>query len=193
VSKRKLPLDSPNWWLIEDALKHRTQRTGSDWLARADFNQVLKADQLPALARRADGHRELLAAAHWGDLRIGAGLRVMFSRKLGKPPPGYWFYVWKPCYEKIFGPVTTSAEPRPRSQEVPIKRGKKPVHDRADLQSAALGLALQRKQGAPEKKPTDVVGELREWCKRNKRKVPADSTLYDIVAAAFQIKRTLKS
>ena len=90
-------------------------------------------------------------------------------------------------------PVGLLLQPHAQPQEVSEKRGKKPVHDRADLQSAALGLALQRKHGAPEKNPATVVDELRAWCVRHKRKVPADSTLYEIVQAAFRTKPLLKS
>src|SRR5262249_4330245 len=100
---------------------------------------------------------------------------------------------WRPDYEKIFSGVTApSAELRAQSSEVPENGGRKQVHDRADLQSVALWLALQRKQGAPEKRQVDIVGELREWCKRNRRKVPGDSYLNDVVAAALRIKPTLK-
>ena len=204
---KKPSLESPNWWPITEALKQCARQTGSDTLACRAINGKLKAGQLRALGWRADGHRELLPPSAWGNLyctlivrvKPGSKLRLrragmaVFSRELGKRPPMQWFFVWLPDYKKIFGLAATPAEPRPQLQGVPEKRGKKPVHDRADLQSAALGLALRRKQGAPEKKPADVVAELREWCKRNKRKVPSPSTLYEIVAAAFRIKLTLKS
>jgi hypothetical protein len=196
VSRRKLPLESPNWWPIREALKDGRQRIGSDKLVAQDFNQALKTDRLGALVRYADGSREVLPASAWNNLYVGGwvGLLVVKSRELdGASPPGQVFYVWRPDYEKIFVPVAAVAEPRAQSQEVPMKRGPKPVHNRADLQSVALVFALQRKQGVPEKKQTDVVDELREWCKRTKRKVPVPSTLYDIVAAAYRLKPTLKS
>jgi hypothetical protein len=201
MSPRKLPVESAHWWPITDALDHRSQRRCSDKLAAQDVHLALrKPGRLRALVQHEDGRREPLPAAAWEDLYFvvwpsGGPPRsrmAVFSRKLGSAPRGCRYFVWLPDYEKIFGPVTASTEPHTQPQEEPVKRGKKPVHDRADLQSAALGLALQRKHGAPEKKQTDVVGELREWCKRNKRKVPVDSTLYDIVAAAFRIKPTLK-
>jgi hypothetical protein len=210
VSRGKLPWESLNWWPIVDAVAHRSERTGSDTLAQQDFNEVLKAGRLRAMVRRHRGPRELLAAAAWDDFHIVPLIRiqttpsgrfrfqsgrgaVVWSRKLGgRLQAGQWFFVWKPDYEKIFGAISTVAQPPTSPQQVSGKRGRKPVHDRGELQAAALALALARKQGAPEKRPAEVVIELREWCKRNKRKVPADSTLYEIAAAAFRIKPTLK-
>jgi hypothetical protein len=208
MTKRKLPLESPNWWPIADALEHRSQQTGSNKLATLDFNQALKDRDRPlrSQVRRADGSRELLAAAAWGgeDLHCSVAVRVLrekpfigsggvgvFSHKLQRRSP-HWFYVWKPDYEKIFSSVTASTEPRTQPREVPVERGRKPVHDRAELQSVALWLATRQKHGAPQKTRANVVDELRDWCTRNKRKAPADSTLYDIVAAAFRLKPTLK-
>jgi hypothetical protein len=201
MSRRKPPLESPHWWPIEQALEQRSQQIGSDKLASQDFNQVLKASRLRAMVRRADGSRELLGPSAWDDFYCSVLIRLrpalqsggmaVFSRKLGKRPPMQWFFVWKPDYKKIFGDETETTKPPAQVQEVPIKRGKKPVHDRANLQAVALVLAVRKKHGAPEKTPKDVVDELREWCDRNERKVPADSTLYEIVAAAFRLKPTL--
>jgi hypothetical protein len=221
VTKRKLPaelpLESSNWVLLTKALELYIQDTGADdKLARSVFNQALKAKtkarRLRSQLRRADGHCELLTATAWDDdflisgwVRIGRDLGSgkirleapgpgrVFSRKLSKQPPGCWFYVWWPDYKNIFELVTPPAKPRTQPQEVQVERGRKRVHEWADLQSGALWLSFQRKQGAPPKTPTDVVNELREWCKRNKRKVPGPSTLYAIVAAAFRIKPTLKN
>jgi len=114
VSKRKLPLESPNWWPIREALEHRCQQTGSDTLAAQDFNQKLRADRLRALVRRKDGRRELLPAAAWDNFYVGMwtfDLRdppgpkweVFSHSHKGDPPPGHWFFVWKPDYERIFG------------------------------------------------------------------------------------------
>jgi hypothetical protein len=202
MSRRKLPLESSDWWPIAEALAHRAQRTGADKFAGRDFNEAVKADPpLRVLVRRADSHREVLAISAWDDFHIVVWAYggppqsrfSVFSRTLGTAPRACRFYVWEPDYKKIFGERTEPMKQPAQAREVPVKRGRKAVHDRADLQSAALGLAILRKQGAPEKTPTNVVDELRKWCKRNKRKVPVDSTLYDIVAAAFRIKPTLKS
>jgi hypothetical protein len=219
MSRRKLPLELPlessDWVLIAKAFELHTQHTGADdQLTCLNFNQALKAKarRLRSKVRYADGRSELLAVAAWQDLYVNVQVafgRLLFapgrpqdlprteiavlSRKNGKRPPGCWFYVWWPDYKNIFEPVTAPAEQRTPSPEVPVKRGKKPVYNRADLQSVALWFSLQRKQGAPPKTQTDVIDELREWCKRNKQKVPSPSTLYEIAAAAFRIKPTLKS
>ena len=201
MKRRKLPVESPHWWPIADALEHRRQRTGANKLAAEDFNRALKAGDLRAQVRRANGSREELAASAWDDFHVNVYFgrkdqpvsMAVGSRKLGgSRSRDQWFFVWRPDYEKIFGPVAAAAEPRAQSQEVPEKRGRKQVHDRADLQSVALVLALQRKHGAPEKKPAEVVGELSDFCKRDNRKVPAESTLYEIVGAAYRIKQTLR-
>jgi hypothetical protein len=218
MSGRKLTPEDPRWWRLEKALEDRSQQLGgADPLAVHEFNQALKADRLRVMRRRVNCPPERLAASAWEDFYIHPLMRIrmnppkggrvlgrmrwegvaVWSHKLGGRVLGQWFYVWRPDYEKIFldvaAPATSSTGPRSLSQEVPENRGRKPVHNRADLQSAALGLALQRKKGAPGKTQTDVVNELRDWCQRNKRKVPGDSYLNEVVADAFRIMRTLKS
>jgi hypothetical protein len=203
VSKRRLSLEADlRWWPLEQALEHHRRQRGPE-PTQTDFNKALEAGALRALAQHADGHRELLLASVWGsDLCIDMQLRVsdsrpsleLFSRKLGKRlrPAELSVFVWRPDYENIFGDRIEPTKKTAQMQEVPEKRGKKPVHDRAELQSVALWLATRQKQGAPQKTRANVVDELRDWCTRNKRKAPADSTLYEIVAAAFRIKPTLK-
>ena len=222
MSRRKpLPLESPHWWPILAALGHHSERVGSDQLAIWDFGKALKAGQLRTMVRRQDGCEELAASA-WNDERAGppqsgrtnfyitpkiqltpgspgryrmraTGMTV-WSRKLGGPIiPFHWFFVWRPDYEKIFPDAAAKpAQSRATPPEVVAKRGKKRVYNREDLQSVALHLALQRKQGAPEKTQAEVADELREWGKRNKRKVPENTLLNEIVAAAFQLKPTLE-
>src|SRR5262249_1244752 len=159
--RKPLPLESPHWWPIFAALEHHSERVGSDQLVIWDFDKALKAGQLRTMVRRQDGCEELAASA-WNDFYItptiqltpgcpgqyrrgGTGMTV-WSRKLGgRIIPFHWFLVWRPDYEKIFpNAATPPAKSRATSPEMPENRGRKPVHDWADLQSAALGLALQR-------------------------------------------------
>jgi hypothetical protein len=211
MSRRKLTPESPDWWRIEKALADRRQEIDSPVLAAADFNLALRAGKLKTMRRHADGSCEPLAVSAWDDLYIAPLIRVNFnsptgrsrmrpgelvvwSRKLGGQIRGQWVFVWRPDYKKIFsGAATPSARSRAQPPEVLETRGRKKVHDRADLQAAALGLALQRKLGASEKTQTAVVDELRDWCRRNKQKVPGNSYLNEVVADAFRIKLTLKS
>jgi hypothetical protein len=208
MNRGKLPLESPHWWPIVAAFKYRSEQKGSTILARQDIRREVRAGRVRTLRRHETGECELLPASAWDDLYCtvvqprrrhpsgkilwGPSRIQVISHKLGRAPPGQWFFVWKPDFEKIFQHAPELPTPSTQTQEVPENRGRKPVHDRADLQSVALVLALRRKHGAPEKRRADVVRELREWCKQNKRKAPGDSTLYDIVAAAFRIKPTLK-
>src|SRR5262249_39283891 len=106
VSLRKLPLESSHWWPIADALEHRRQRTGADKLAEEDFNRALKAGNLRAQVRHANGSRELLAPSGWDEFRVvvwislrGHPPRLGVSNKLGKEPRDQWFFVWLPDYE----------------------------------------------------------------------------------------------
>jgi hypothetical protein len=197
MSRRKLPLESPHWWPITEALAHHSQRTSSDKFAGQDFNKVLKAKHgLRVLVRRADDHRELLAPSAWDDFHIvvwtyGGPPRSrfsVFSRTLGTAPRGCRFYVWEPDYKKFFGDRTDPMKQPAQALEVPVKRGRKPVHDLTALTVIAFALAERRKQGEPKKTEADVVRELRDWCKDRGKKVPGVSTLYEVVGIAFRIR-----
>ena len=181
------PLDSKDWWSVIQAVEDYRQRIDSGVLAWLDFNQELRAGRLRAMRRHANGSRELLAASAWDDLYVAPLIQVNFNNPSGRgrmhpgktavwcrPPQqrdrsdsdrgsgrqiqGQWIYIWRPDYEKIFLDVATKpAEPRARSPEVLENRGRKRVHDHAELGAVAYVLALQRKHGAPEKKPVDIV------------------------------------
>ena len=66
MSRRKLPLESPDWGPITEAFEQRMQQTGSDMACGAGFfDQELRDGRLRALVRREDGRPELLAATAW--------------------------------------------------------------------------------------------------------------------------------
>jgi hypothetical protein len=211
VKRIRLPLDSPIWLTLNEAYRRGYALTNTSDVVVADLQQGLEDGRLHSKIRWLKGvgfigdtatrtrnqnsrPEELLPSTFRPDFEIlcrDNKLRLL-SRGSKFISGAAVIYVWGPDLKKFLRTDATSPQPPPPATEVPVERGRKRVHERADLQSAALGLALQRKPGAPEKKPTDVVNELREWCKRNKRKVPSPSTLYDIVAAALRIKPTLK-
>jgi hypothetical protein len=203
MSRRKLPLESPDWMPLEDAHRlNEERRTGNRTVAVTDLMTWLMKGDVRSMRRgirpSATTTRELLPTTFWFKHKIESwsgkllvGLRPSIGGMV-RPLRGFVFYVWGPDLKKFLRTDAAPPQSQPPAAEAPAERGRKRVHERADLQSAALGLALRRKGGAPEKNRTTVVNELRDWCKQNKRKVPADSTLYDIVAAAFRIKPTLK-
>ena len=118
--------------------------------------------------------------------------RMMLGLR-GVPLRGYVFYAWKPDWKKIWGADAASTEARPPAQQVPVERGRKKVYERAELTAIAFALFENRKQGAPEKTQAEVARELRTWCKEQKEKVPENTTLNEIVSAAFQVRKKWKA
>jgi hypothetical protein len=214
VSKRKLPLKSPNWWPIREALEHRCQQTVLETVAVNDFNQELKAGRLRVLVRR-DDRRELLPASAWDDFYVSTllSLRPMQSRTevfshshKGKPPPGHWFYVWKPDYERIFGAVRAPSEPvAPSSAAVRAPSG--PVApSSAAVRAPSEGPPSKGKGGRPLKhdwvsltleaswhfrhnpKSTRnaVIRKLENWCQTHSRPSPVLSELQTLVRQVYE-------
>ena len=108
----------------------------------------------------------------------------------------YVFYAWKPDCKKLWAADAASAEARPPAQEVTVKRGRKRVYDHAELTVIAFALFEHRKQGTQgmlEKTRAEVVRKLRAWCKEQREKVPGDTTLNEIVSAAFQARKKWKT
>jgi hypothetical protein len=100
----------------------------------------------------------------------------------------FGFYVWGPDCKRFLGAVVGPVELKPQAQEVPVKRGRKPVYDREALTVIAFALAERKNRGDPEKPQKKVVGELREWLKGRGKKVPVVSTLYEVVSKAFHVR-----
>jgi hypothetical protein len=207
MNRRQLPLVSANWWPIEQAFEHLRQHTGPH-LACWDLNDWLQTNRLRARRRGPNGSCEMLLPPIWKDdlrcelrqefvptkrntYRFRAKGFAVFSRKRKEWLRFEWVQVWKPDYKKIFDAKAETPASSAQIQEVPTKRGRKPVYEHADLQSVALVLALRRKHGAPEKTRSEVVEELGEWCEGRRQKVPSRSTLFEIVKAAFRLKPTL--
>ncbi len=201
MSKRKLPLEDPRWLQLLDADLQRRRQVGSDTLAAADLVPLIedgrvrsKLEALDYSTRPPARVRRMLTPEDFQRdfriVRLGRGLGLDSRR--GPPLRPLVAYIWSPDLKNFFGTDAASSQPQSLTAEVPVKRGRKPVHDRAELQSVALWLATQRKHGAPPKNATVVVDELRAWCVRHKRKVPVDSTLYEIVTAAFRTKPLLR-
>jgi hypothetical protein len=200
VSRRRLPLESDaNWWLIEAALKHRSELTGSE-LAKQDFNQSLKSGRLRAMVRRADGSRELLEASAWEDLHIAELIRVnpkptkrghlilrlermaVWSRKLGGRPRWQWFFVWKPDYENIFGDKTEKPKPPAQTREMPGKGGRPLKHDWVALALEASWLFRHYRKLTRHA----VVAKLERWLLDRNKEVPAKSDLQTLVDQVYE-------
>jgi hypothetical protein len=201
MTQRGLPLESPNWWPIADALEHRSQRRSSDKLAAQDVHQAMREPgRLQALIQHEDGRRELLAAAAWEDLYIfvwGYGgpprLRmVVVSRKLVSAPRGCRFFVWLPDYKNIFGDLEPKSQSAEQALERPEKRGRK-----ATLPWTKIGFELVRraeKMGAAagNKSTNSWATDLDQWCDDRNLKAPPNSELrvfIDEVLRALRIKR----
>jgi hypothetical protein len=195
MSRRKLPLEDPNWWPIREALEHHYQQTGSARVTWNDFNQELKAGRLRALVRR-DSRRELLAASAWDDFYVSPlfsllpmpRMEVFSHSHKGKPPPGHWFYVWKPDYVRIFGAAAAAAEPR--SQVAPPTEGREGKSKlgaplKHDWIAITTEVAFREANATKKERDRSALAEanmVRVWCGRHLNKRPPISDLREIVA-----------
>jgi len=194
VTRRKLPLESPHWWPITQAIEHRRQRTSADKLTALDFTQALKAGRLRALVRYADGHREWLPTSAWDDLYVGGWppKLAVFSRKLGSQPPGQFFFVWLPDYENIFGDRHAISSSPAQTQEVPEKRGRKASHPWLEIGFELISRVRKKGGVAGNKSTNEWAEEIAQWCEDHYQKAPVYSDLrefVDDVFRAFHIKR----
>lgn len=198
MSRHKLPVESPNWWPIADALEHRSQRRSSDKLAAQDVHQALRAPgQLRAQVQHEDGRREPLAAAAWEDLYIVAwayggpprSRMAVFSRKHNSAPRGCRYFVWLPDYKNIFGDLEPKSQTVEQTLERPGNRGRKP----GDWWPA-IGIELVRRVSKKAEFPArpstnSLATELEVWCDQRYGKAPSNSQLRDFIGDVLDALR----
>jgi hypothetical protein len=225
MSKRRLPLDSPDWTPFDVLHPLVCAQTGDRRFADRELTDAMANGRVRSMRRRIspradEPEHELLPPSFWADYQLNSdagaadeqrllvverascpqpskpsprGLNRMMLGLRGVPLPGYVFYAWKPDWKKIWGSDAASTDARPRAQEVPVERGRKRVYEHALLTAIAFKLFEHRKQGEPEKTQARVARELRTWCKEQKEKVPGNTTLNEIVSAAFQVRKKWKA
>jgi hypothetical protein len=193
-----LPLDSPNWWPLDDAIKHRLQQTRSEQLTANDLNAALQSGRLRSKVRLIDEHKTLSASvwteyfhlAFWFsptsiEGQANSGVAV-FSRKNKCQVLG-WFFVWKPDFEKIFCPaVSTPPASKQAVENHEERRGRKPLHPWPKI----VGETLLKMRKAPQKDDATIVREVQLEYQNSGKKMPPASTLHEYVAA---MRRALKS
>ena len=135
MSKRRknveqLPLDSPDWMPVAEALRLLHGLLGNPYLAAKDLFAAAAAKRsdkrLPCMRRAIASHiapdqdREIVPLSFWDEyefgfdpvsekLQIGAkGLAVEFRFRVA-------FFVWKPKFEKIWPKLAASAAPHAAS------------------------------------------------------------------------------
>jgi hypothetical protein len=195
MSRRKLPLDGSDWVPLAVVIQLFHERSGSLALGEADTMQALCENKVRSMCRclGAQPERWLVPSGFWNNHEIFStsdGVEVI-ARSSGAQPFGR-FFCWQPDLKKFFGDKTEPTKQPAQVQEVPVKRGRPREYEHAELGAVAYALAVHKKQGEPEKKQAKIIEELRAWCKQDKRKVPGDSTLAEIVSAALRIRKKLK-
>jgi hypothetical protein len=129
--RAKLPLNSGNWWPLNDAYRHRRSQTGSSDFAITDLQLALESGDLPSKLRQqtitGKRRRETLfkTPKFWREgvelVRRGEGVRLIFRSEAARrslapilgPPWETVVYVWKPAYEELW----PTEVPTPRLHE----------------------------------------------------------------------------
>jgi hypothetical protein len=159
ATARELPLDSPNWMPIGDAVGRVYQRTGDhDLVARDLTDDMAKPDGVRSMRRRVGKipyggkpedygpEREQLLCEFWAEEHelywSGAEKRLMIIRRghgsLIVGERGYAFFVWQPDLDKLYpaaDATSTATPPMPSDPEKMTPEVKPPTPENPRLRA----------------------------------------------------------
>ena len=193
MSKRPLPLDSPNWTPLTEVHRFVCGQTGDRRLADQDLTDAMANGRVRSMRRQVERlhddepDRELLPPSFWATVpikllpvrwslvveRATAAAAIAYSPQAGAA--GLWtaastafahyvFYAWKPDWKKILVCV-----PRWRTQGMSARKARKTraSSDHPEARTARGNRASLLAKGrfiAPESETT-LITELRAWHK----------------------------
>ena len=208
--RKALPLYDRRWVLLTEAHAEHAKRIVSGVRAAREYIEHscamgASAPCFNAITRSGTTGRrrrcELAVRALLGGLRTSVfwqrAVAHIFSRadkperaELRLGPAAQWLltFVWGPDLKKFFGWDTALTKQQQQMTEVPMKSGRTPVHDYAELAAVAMVLILRKSKT----NQAPIVKGLRKWCGDNEKKVPPESTLKDIANTALRVAERLK-
>jgi hypothetical protein len=181
VAPRKLPLESPYWKPLAEAIRVLHQRTGSLALGEADTTQALRDGKLHSMCRRlgAEPERWPVPPRFWNDREVFLMSDDVVELSPEAEPFGL-FFCWQPDLEKLASGVTKlKQQPVPTGGQT--KHGAPLKYDWIEIVTeAAFRESTATKK---EKLRSDNVEaqRLRAWCTRHLKQRPALSSLREIV------------
>jgi hypothetical protein len=207
MKRRKLPLDSnnKNWGPLNDAYAAAFARSGAHALALTDVQRRLENESIRSMMCRLAGSPphakpvpELLSGRSWredyeiywdGEAHIGVRPR---TEAIALDPNRSAFFVWKPDLAKVF----PSGEPASNCQQLPIntppgaqeKRGRHKQFSWDKIKSEIIRQIAANLPTWP-KSSEKIADDVRDWCKKNDLKPPANSTLREKVSEAIELLR----
>jgi hypothetical protein len=208
--RKALPLYDRRWVLLTEAHAEHAKRIVSGVRAAREYIELLRNGGIRSMLQRDYPERYYgppapvrtqLSELYWEvyePVYSGSGPLRIYSRALTNRSVlnyawdlqlnGYTFFVWGPDLKNFFGWDTALTKQQQQMTEVPMKSGRTPVHDYAELAAVAMVLILRKSKT----NQAPILNGLRKWCGDNEKKVPPESTLKDIANTALRVAERLK-
>jgi hypothetical protein len=201
--RKALPLYDRRWVLLTEAHAEHATRIVSGVLAARDYIEPLRNGDIRSMLQRDYPERYYgppapvrtqLSELYWEvyePVYSGSGPLGIYSRARSVRDvqfDGYTFFVWGPDLKFFFGWKPAPTTQQQQMTEVPMRSGRTPVHDYAELAAVAMVhiLLKSKTNQAP------IVKGVRKWCADNEKKVPPESTLKDIANTALRVAGAAK-
>jgi hypothetical protein len=193
---RKLPLDSPNWWLLGQTLKSCRADPlfrMDDLIAAVVQEQVhTKVEYLDRSTQPARRVTMLLTKEFFeckAKLVEHYNKLALIPRIAGRSYDRHLLAFWQPDLKKIFKLDAERAESQRQAVEVPAKRGPPTVHD-----WLLIGAEIARRElRSPAKSTNTLVEPMLNWCRAKLKKEPGDKAMWEAVDKVRRHLRQQKS
>jgi hypothetical protein len=177
MSRRKLPLDSPDWVPLAVVIQLWGERLGALELGEADALQALRKGKVRALRRHPGDQPELVPPEFWNDRQF-----LLTSGGTVEVGAGGFFFCWQPDLERMLGGETKSKrQPSHSMAEGQARQGAPLKYDWfAIVTEIAFREATATKKQRDKSDLSEAKG-VRRWCQRHLKQGPAISELREVV------------
>jgi hypothetical protein len=194
MSKRRLPLDSPNWRPLTEVHRFVCEQTGDRRLANRDLTNAMADGRVRSMARwlepplRAnEPERELLPPTFWAkEWQLHCQL-LDFLPEPFVPLKGRVLYVWKPDCKKIFGLGVALQDAKESVHEKVAKTGRPQTIRRQELREEIMRRCWQKGRFIAPESHMILITELQAWHKRKFKNEPNYDDLRKFVGDAIAI------
>jgi hypothetical protein len=197
MTRRRLPLDSPNWLILESA--HRQLWEQPNWgdggLAIRDLEDALANEKVRSMMRsHSTGERKIAGRTFWSKHVFlnswNDGLKVVPRAQQNDPHAqplrDRSFYAWGPDFKEFFHldasrrepPPPPPPPPPPASEKVPRKRGPLPRFDWTVI-GAEIGRRISEN---PVESANALVAPMLDWCEEKFGKAPTNNEMWTAIS-----------
>jgi hypothetical protein len=184
MSRRELPLNSPDWVPLAVVIKLWGERNASLALGEADTLQARRENKVRSMCRCLGAHPErwLVLPEFWNDrefLHTSDGVEVLDA--------GGRFFCWQPDLERMLGAETKSKRQPPRAAaEDQARQGAPLKHDWIAITTEVAFREATATKKQRDKSDFAEAKSVRRWCTTHLKQRPALSDIRGIVKAVRQ-------